>query len=127
MNDTPRLLLVDDEPLILELMGEYFALQGFAVDTASELEEAEAMIASYPYSAVMTDLRLTGSDSVEGLELVRFVRQHSPATRVVLLTGYGSTWNEGESWRRGVDAFLHKPQSLPELWRTIRELTAVAA
>lgn len=126
MSENPRILLVDDERLILELMREYFELQGYEVHTASELEEAEAMVTTYPYGAVITDLRLTGVDSVEGLELVRFVRQHSPHARVLLLTGHGTSWCEGESWRRGVDAFLHKPQPLPVLSRTLRGLMEAA-
>jgi two-component system response regulator RegA len=119
VTEPPRLLLVDDEDLILELLADYFASKGYRVDTASELEEAEAMVSVYPYAAVVTDLRLTGVDSSEGLELVRFIRLHSPDARIVLLTGHASASTESESRRRGVDAFLQKPQPLAALARAV--------
>jgi two-component system OmpR family response regulator len=106
---------VDDEEPILFAMQEYFGAFGYQVDCARELEEAEALLTTVEYALVVADLRLTGIYGVEGLELVGYVRQRCPRTRVVLLTAYGSPEIESEARRLGVDAFIYKPKPLPEL------------
>jgi DNA-binding response OmpR family regulator len=119
----PRLLVVDDEEPILSAIREYFVPLGYDVDCARELEEAEALLAHIRYALVIADLRLTGVHGHEGLELIRFVRERSPWTRIVVLTGYGSTEIEREAIGRGVDAFLQKPQPLSDLAAIAANLT----
>jgi DNA-binding response OmpR family regulator len=111
----PRLLVVDDEELILSAIREYFQPRGYEVDCARELEEAEAMLTHVRYALLIADLRLTGAHGREGLELIRFARERSPWTRTVVLTGYATAEIETEAMGRGVDAFLQKPQPLSEL------------
>src|SRR5829696_10484187 len=65
----PRLLVVDDEEAICFSMSEYFSLHGFKVDTASEMEEAEKLIGSTNYKVVIQDLRLTITNSQDGLDM----------------------------------------------------------
>jgi DNA-binding response OmpR family regulator len=61
-----RILIVDDEELIVLAMRRYFEGLGYVVDSAYELEEAQAMLANVPYDLVIADLRLTGIGGVEG-------------------------------------------------------------
>lgn len=110
-----RLLVVDDEPTVLAAIAEYLTAYQFAVDTAREREEAEAMVLVYGYDLVLTDMRLTGAHGREGLELLRFVREHQPEARVVLLTAHGSRELEEEARAHGADEFLGKPLPLSEL------------
>ncbi|MBW8873406.1 MAG: response regulator [Acidobacteria bacterium] len=121
-----RILVVDDEEPILSAVREYFEPLGYEVDCARELEEAEALLAHVRYALLIADLRLTGSQSAEGLELVRFVRERSPWTRTILLTGFGSVEVETEALGRGVDAFLQKPQPLGHLASIAEELMRTA-
>ncbi|MEA2600717.1 MAG: hypothetical protein QOF89_1709 [Acidobacteriota bacterium] len=122
-----RILVVDDEESILSAIREYFGPLGYEVDCARELEEAEALLAHVRYALLIADLRLTGSQSAEGLELVRFARERSPWTRIILLTGYGSVEVETEALGRGVDAFLQKPQPLAHLADIASELMRAGA
>jgi DNA-binding response OmpR family regulator len=122
-----RLLFVDDEPPILFALKKYFIAQGFAVDTACELEEAQALLACNLYSLVLADLRLTTQDRDEGLELIQFIRYRYPRTKIILLTAFGSQAIENEALRRGVDAFLLKPQPLAELHQVVVALLAETA
>jgi len=117
-----RLLIVDDEEPILLAMQEYFQSFGYEVDCARELEEAEALLAKLQYALVVADLRLTGIYGVEGLELVGYVRQRCPRTRIILLTAYGSPEIEAEARRLGVDAFVYKPKPLAELAQIVLAL-----
>jgi DNA-binding response OmpR family regulator len=67
----PRLLVVDDEESICFSMSEYFSLQGFKVDTASELEEAEKLLGATNYRVVIQDLRLTMTTNQDGLDMIK--------------------------------------------------------
>jgi DNA-binding response OmpR family regulator len=110
-----RMLVIDDEDAIRFAAKEYFEAQGFEVDCAQELEEAEALLSNLKYAIVIADLRLTGIYGTEGLSLVGFVRERCPGTRIILLTAYGSPEIEQEARRLGVDCFLRKPKPLPDV------------
>ncbi len=116
------MLVVDDEEPILFAMREYFTTCGYQVDCARELEEAEALISNVHYALVIADMRLTGIQGSEGLELVAFVRQRCFAARVIIMTAYGTAEAEGEALRLGVDFFLHKPQPLPKVAQIVENL-----
>jgi DNA-binding response OmpR family regulator len=110
-----RILIVDDEELIVQAMRKYFSGLGYAVDAAFELEEAQALLGHYKYDLVIADLRLTGIGGVEGLQIVSDVHQKCASTRVILLSAYGTPEIERESYQRGADAFLHKPKAMMEI------------
>lgn len=117
-----RILIVDDEDLIVMAMRKYFEGLGYLVDGAFELEEAQALLANYRYDLVIADLRLTGIGGVEGLQIVSDVHQRCANTRVVLLSAYGTPEIERESYNRGADAFLHKPKAMMEIAHVARTL-----
>ena len=117
-----RLLIIDDEETILFALKRYFTRLHYQVVCATELEEAEALIAHECFDLVIADLSLTAGGSTEGLEMLRFLRAKCPRTRVVLLTAYGSPAVEREAKRRGADVFLHKPQPLLALARIASQL-----
>ena len=110
-----RILIVDDEELIVLAMRKYFEGLGYSVDSAHELEEAQALLATRRYDLVIADLRLTGIGGVEGLQIVSDIHQRHGDTRVILLSAYGTPEIERESYNRGADAFLHKPKSMMEI------------
>jgi CheY-like chemotaxis protein len=110
-----RILIVDDEELIVLAMRKYFEGLGYSVDSAYELEEAQALLATRRYDLVIADLRLTGIGGVEGLQIVSDIHQRWSDTRVILLSAYGTPEIERESYNRGADAFLHKPKSMMEI------------
>src|SRR5215475_9675359 len=85
------ILVVDDEDFIRFALSEYFSVLGDQVDVAGEWEEAEALLSARRYCLVISDLRLSGFGGTEGLEIVRSIHQRWPDTRVMLLTGYGSS------------------------------------
>ena len=123
---TKRMLIVDDEESILFALSDFFGTQGFEVDCARELEEAEALLGKHHYTVAIADLRLTGINGTEGLELISYVREKSPGTKVLLLTAYGSQEIQAEATRRGVDAFLQKPKPLAEVANVVSSMLAHA-
>jgi DNA-binding NtrC family response regulator len=118
----PRLLVVDDEESICFSMSEYFSLQGYKVDTACEAEEAEKLLDATTYKVVIQDLRLTMTNSHDGLEMIKLIREHNPQARIVVLTAYGSPEIEDEAIRCGADAFLRKPKPLSQVAQVVQGL-----
>ena len=118
----PRLLVVDDEESICFSMSEYFSLQGYKVDTASEVEEAEKLLGSTEYKVVIQDLRLTMTSNHDGLDMIKLIREHNPQTRIIVLTAYGSAEIEDEARRCGADAFLRKPKPLSQVAQVVQGL-----
>lgn len=119
---TPRLLIVDDEEAICFSMSEYFSLQGYKVDTASEIEEAEKLLDATNYKVVIQDLRLTMTNRHDGFDMIRLIREHNPQTRIIVLTAYGSADIEDEARRCGADAFLRKPKPLSQVAQVVQGL-----
>ena len=110
-----RILIADDEELIVMAMRKYFQGLGYEVDSAHELEEAQALLANYEYDLVIADLRMTGLGGTEGLQIVSDVHKRCSNTRVMLLSAFGTPELERESYNRGADAFLHKPKAMMEI------------
>lgn len=119
---SPRLLVVDDEESICISMKNYFSHNGFIVDTACDLEEAERLVRQGSYQVIIQDLRLGTTKNPEGLEIVRLVHKSSPETRIVVLTAYGSFDAEREARSSGADAFLRKPQPLSQVAQVVQGL-----
>jgi DNA-binding NtrC family response regulator len=117
-----RLLVVDGEESICFSMKEYFTLHGYKVDTARELEEAEQLVETSDYEVVIQDLRLGPAQKPDGLEMIKFIRNQNPRTRIIVLTAYGSAEMEEEAIRNGADAFLRKPKPLSHVAQVLQGL-----
>jgi DNA-binding NtrC family response regulator len=115
-------LIVDDEESIRLAIGDFFTAQGFEVDGARDPCAARRLLDRHRYTVVIADLRLSGSQSMDGLEILDLARQRSPAPRTVIVTAYGSPEVEREARRRGAAAFIHKPVRLPDLARVVARL-----
>lgn len=118
----PKLLVVDDEASICFSMSEYFSLQGFEVDTATETEEAEKLVETTGYQVIIQDLRLGTNRDPDGLKIIKLAHQHHPETRIIVLTAYGSAEIEDEARRCGADAFLRKPKPLSQVAQVVQGL-----
>lgn len=112
--------MADDEEGVLLALKEYFGCCGWDVDAALTSTEAERLLETRGYAAVITDLRFSSPSGTEGLAVVRAARTLHPAAPVVVMTGYATAEAEGEARRLGVDAFVPKPVPLWELARLVQ-------
>ena len=119
----PRVLIVDDEPGVLDALSRVLTRHHFVPETARSLDEARSRLDGAAFDIVLTDLCLAETDGVEGLRVLDLVRDRWPATQVVMLTGYGSAETEEEARRRGARAFFRKSQSLSEIVQALDALT----
>lgn len=102
-----RVLVVDDEPAIVEGITAMLELEGIDATGASTCDAAVAMLTSLFYPVILTDLRLHTEE--EGLRLLDAIRERSPRSRVVILTAYITPELEHELLSRGVSMVLRKP------------------
>ena len=117
-----RVLVIDDNDGVREVLRTHLADMGFAVDIAATLPEAAERLAHTPYSAVISDVSLTEEKGKEGLAIAAYIRALWDDMPVVILTGAPAS--APAAARLGVDAFLHKPVSLSWLGDLIRERIA---
>jgi len=117
-----RLLVIDDEEAIRFSMQEYFTHHGFAVETASDVEQAGRFIRASNFAVIIQDLRLGPTKNPDGLEIIRLAHECNPETKIVVLTAYSSSEVENEAKVSGADAFLRKPQPLSQVAQVVRGL-----
>jgi two-component system response regulator RegA len=113
----PTLLVVDDDDVFRDRLSRALADRGFEVASAGNAEQALALCAEAPEYAVL-DLRMPGGS---GLELLRALRLKDPATKVVMLTGYGSIPTAIEATREGAVGYLTKPTDADEVVKALLE------
>ncbi|MBZ5628363.1 MAG: response regulator [Acidobacteriia bacterium] len=113
-NNSPRILIVDDEEAFLVTTAEHFVGLGYEVHSAREREEAVALINHFEYALVITDLALTHI-GLAGFDVLKEIAEHHLRPKVVVLTGHYEPKVETEARRQGVDVFLRKPQRLTDL------------
>jgi DNA-binding NtrC family response regulator len=116
------MLVIDDDDSITFALESYFASDGWQVDTAKRLDSALERLSNASYTLVLTDLRLSGCEGIEGLEIARHAVQLQPATHVILLTAFGVAEIEDEARRIGIDAVLHKPLPLADIAQVAKRL-----
>lgn len=113
-----RILIIDDNEQLLGLINEFLGVHGYEVHTATEREEAEALLNNISYDLVITDLALTRF-GYGGLDILERLSHSAPRPKVIVLTGHGTPDVQAEAHSRGVDAFLKKPAPLTELIRLV--------
>ncbi|HEY0080987.1 MAG TPA: response regulator [Pyrinomonadaceae bacterium] len=112
-----RLLVVDDEESVALTICEVLRQEGFEVETASSGMEASDRLQRSTFDLVLTDLHMEGGD---GLSVLDAVRQHSPFTIAIVLTGFASVESAIAALRQDAYDYLVKPCIIDELKYTVR-------
>ena len=113
MKKQPIILVVDDEPAILELVKDILFPAGYLVNTATNGKEALAALQAHPYDLVLTDMMMP---EMGGMELVQYLRLHHPETLVIVFTGYANYEDAVAAVKLGAFDYLPKPLQ-PEILR----------
>ena len=115
-----RLLLVEDDPEILNLLRDMLRLKGHRVVAMSDGEKALELIDSSHFDLVLTDL---GMPVISGWEIAKdAAKEKNPKLPVVMITGWGAQYEDIELTSRGVDLMLAKPLSWDKLLSSIEKL-----
>lgn len=125
-NENVRILIVDDDPVVLEVMKSIIASYGFALATASDGQQALAKLQSDHFSIIITDINMPIMD---GMELLRHVKDHYPKIGVIVVTGLSEHYSYIEVINAGAIDYMTKPfessELLAKLRRVIREQTLI--
>jgi len=104
-----RILIVDDEPCIRQSLKGVFEDEGFPTDSVTSGEECLKKIVETPYDLVLLDIWLPG---IDGIETLRQIREISPSTRVIMISGHATIATAVTATKLGAWDFIEKPLSL---------------
>ena len=116
-DDSPRILVVDDERVIREILADFLTMEGFSVQTAADGQDALASLSRGHFDLVLSDLKMPG---VGGLELLAAIQEHTPHVVTVIMTGFGTVETAIDAMKRGAYDYILKPFKVEEVVRTIR-------
>jgi len=113
----PRVLVVDDEKSMRELLAITLERQGYEVSVAEDGEVAIQAVRRDGFDVIITDLRMPNAD---GLQVLRAAKEHTPETVVIVITAVGSTETAVEAMKLGAYDYITKPFKLDEIHVIIR-------
>ncbi|MFP9230286.1 two-component system response regulator GlrR [Pectobacterium cacticida] len=121
---TASLLLVDDDPSLLKLLGMRLTSEGFSVNTAQSGQEALRLLTRETFDLVISDLRM---DEMDGMALFAEIQRYQPGMPVIILTAHGSIPDAVAATQQGVFSFLTKPVDRDALYKAIDDALALSA
>src|ERR1051325_7035094 len=108
----PRILVVDDEASIRDLLSKTLALAEYEVDAAPDGRAALDRMRMYPYDLLIADLKMPGMD---GLTVIREAKRYKSDLPVIIITGYSTEASAIEAVNLGVSGYLTKPFRVPQV------------
>lgn len=109
-------LVVDDEASFADALAERLQMRGYPTLVAYDAKSAMAIMEKNPPERMVLDLRLPDLD---GIDVLRWVKERRPQTRVVVVTGHGSEEDRTLCMDLGAHAFLNKPVKIEDLSRAL--------
>jgi two-component system, NtrC family, response regulator PilR len=123
-DDRPSVLVVDDEPDLLELVGLTLSRMNLNTRTASDLAGARRLLRSERFDLCLTDMRLPDGD---GLELVAWIQENRPAVPVAVITAHGNVESAVRALKLGAFDFVSKPLDLGVLRKLVNSAIKLRA
>jgi signal transduction histidine kinase/DNA-binding response OmpR family regulator len=117
-NDTVKIIVVDDEDIVLSLICDTLEEEGYAIRTASNGEDALKHIESEDYDLLISDIRMPGMD---GIELVRRARDIQPEIGVIFMTGYANLNSAKNAIKQGAFDYIMKPFEISEIRKAVKD------
>ncbi len=114
-----RILIVEDEPLLLEQLNTSLSNQGYAVDCASDGEEGLYQGTEYPYDLAIIDL---GLPKIDGIEVIKRLRKNDRNFPILILTARDQWQEKVVGLDSGADDYLTKPFEMDELLARVKAL-----
>jgi DNA-binding NtrC family response regulator len=118
MDKHPKILVVDDDETIRTTMKAILQDEGYAVDLAGTGKEAIQKTTEKNYNVALLDIRLP---DMEGVELLKLLKDGIPRTRKIMVTGYPSMQNAISALNKNADAYLLKPVDVEKLLATVKQ------
>ena len=110
--ERPRILIVDDEKFIRDILADFLGLEGYTVRTAADGVAALDALSSARYDLVISDLKMP---RMGGIELLEEIPKISPSTLTVIMTGFGTVETAIDAMKRGAYDYVLKPFKMEEV------------
>jgi DNA-binding NtrC family response regulator len=118
MEQKAKILIADDESIALRSLVNAMQKEGYAVTGTQKGQYALRLIEEQQFDVVLTDLKM---EKVDGMQILKKCREISPATEVIMITGYASVQTAIQSIKKGAYDYITKPFKLDEVRRVVRE------
>ncbi|MCX7984966.1 MAG: response regulator [Bacteroidetes bacterium] len=119
MSAKNRILVVDDEEALRVVLSAELEGEGYQVKNAADGQEAINILNKEEFDLVLLDIKMP---NVDGFEVLKFVKERWPKTKVVMLTGFADLKNAIESKKLGAEDFISKPYDLVDLLTTVERV-----
>ncbi|HOD54251.1 MAG TPA: response regulator [Candidatus Cloacimonadota bacterium] len=113
-----KILVVDDELLLRDVLFDYLNRQGFEVNLAPDAEKALELTENYTPDIALIDIKLP---KISGIELTKILKNNNPDLPIIIMTGYPSLDTAINAMENGANEYIVKPFRLDELTRTINK------
>ena len=111
-DEKTQILILDDEPIVCKRLKPAFEKMGYEVETFTKSMEAMERVQGKEFDIVITDLKMEGLD---GMQFLTAVKEKSPKTEVIVITGFATMETAKESFQKGIFDFVAKPFKISEI------------
>jgi DNA-binding NtrC family response regulator len=112
MDRRAEIMILDDEPIVGDRLRPALEKCGYRVESYTNSREALDRLSAKQFDVLVTDLKMKGPT---GIDVLRFVKDQSPVTRVIVITGYATAEQAKESIRSGALDFIAKPFRISQM------------
>ena len=112
MSKAKKVIILDDEPIVCQRLKPALEKAGFYVETYTESRKVLDRISETKFDVLVTDLKMRRPD---GLEVMSYIRENSPGTKVIVITGFATVDTATEALKQGAVDFIAKPFKPKEL------------
>ncbi len=112
----PKVLIVDDEPVIRDILTEFLSMEGYDIEIARDGLEAKEKIISGNYNVILSDLKMPNLD---GMQLLQFINDRHIPTVPIIMTGYGTIETAIEAMKAGAYDYVLKPFKMEDIIRIL--------
>jgi len=115
---TERLLIIDDEEVVLESCRKIFTAEGFDVVTTASPQEGLELASASSFDVILCDWKMPGFD---GMDVVEEINRRSPDSTIVMISGYPSVGRATEAMKRGAMDYISKPFTPDEIINVVNK------
>jgi DNA-binding NtrC family response regulator len=112
MKTAKKVIVLDDEAIVCERLKPALEKAGFEVETYTESQLVIDRLSQERFDVLVTDMKMRKPD---GLDVMRFVQQHHPSTKVIIITGFATVETAREALKEGAVDFIAKPFKISQL------------
>jgi DNA-binding NtrC family response regulator len=114
-----HILIVDDEEDLRTLLGHVLTSAGYQIDTAADGETALKLLQKQKFDLALLDIQMP---NLNGIQVLKYLHQHLPSTKAIMLTGYADLKHAMEAKEFGARDFIGKPYKLEDILSTVERV-----